>query len=145
MPYDHISENYIFLATAQPPRSTQGTIQSLAFKTKILLDLAHTYCFSVCIHFSAKNIDNIFSYGQLKYLTFDPSQGIWGVGVNSDTVVIIYRHWAIMAHSENLFETIILGKCEVPYTKSQYSSCIIIIRYIKQETLVGDFGPRVIV
>ena len=74
----------------------------------------------LCLHtfFSAKNIDNLFSYGQLKYLTFDPTQGNRGVGVNSDTVVIIYRHWTIMAPSENLFETIILGKCEVPYTKA---------------------------
>ena len=39
-----------------------------------------------------------------------------------------------MAHSENLFDIIALGKCEVPFTKSQYSFCTIIILNIKQET-----------
>ena len=30
-------------------------------------------------------------------------------------------HWAIMAHMEKLLDLIDLRKCEVPYTKSQYS------------------------
>ena len=32
-----------------------------------------------------------------------------------------------MANSENLFDIIAFGKCEVPYTKRQYSFCTIII------------------
>ena len=40
-----------------------------------------------------------------------------------DIIVLIYRHWAIIAHSENWFDIKALGKCEVPYTKSQYSFC----------------------
>ena len=35
------------------------------------------------------------------------------------TFVLIYRHWAIMDHSEDLFDIIAFG--EVPYTKGQYS------------------------
>ena len=41
-----------------------------------------------------------------------------------DIIVLIYRDWAIMAHSENWFDIIALGKCEVPYTKSQYEPLI---------------------
>ena len=40
-----------------------------------------------------------------------------------DIIVLIYRYWVIMAHSENWFDIIALGKCEVPYTKSKYSFC----------------------
>ena len=55
------------------------------------------------------------SYEQAKYLTFDPClRGQWG-GVNFDTVVLTYMHWAIMAHIENLFDIIALGNSEVPY------------------------------
>ena len=37
------------------------------------------------------------------------------------TVMLIYRHWAILAYSVKLSDIIALGKCE-----SQYSFCIII-------------------
>ena len=40
-----------------------------------------------------------------------------------DIIVLIYRHWAIMAPGDNWFDIIALGKCEVPYTKGQYSFC----------------------
>ena len=43
--------------------------------------------------------------------------------------MLIYRHLAIMAHSERSLDMIALGKCEVPYTKSQYRFCTIIIVY----------------
>ena len=33
------------------------------------------------------------------------------------TVMLIYKHWAIMAYSEELSDIIALGKCEVHYTK----------------------------
>ena len=40
--------------------------------------------------------------------------------------MLIYRHWAIMAHSEKLSDIIALGKYDVHYTKNQYSFYIII-------------------
>ena len=55
------------------------------------------------------------------------------------TVVLIYRHSAIMVHGEKM-----LGKCEVPYTKRQYSFCTMIILNKTGESWAGPFvaqGP----
>ena len=35
--------------------------------------------------------------------------------------MLMYRHWAIIAFSENLSDIIVLENCEVYTTKSQYS------------------------
>ena len=40
-----------------------------------------------------------------------------GGGVIFITVMLIYRHWVIIAFSEKLSDIIILGKCEVYPTK----------------------------
>ena len=46
-----------------------------------------------------------------------------------------------MAHSENVFDIIVLRKC-VPYTKRQYSVCTIITLYKTGYSLGGAiFGP----
>ena len=70
-----------------------------------------------------------------------------GLGKILDTVMLIYRHWAVMANSEKLSDKIALGKCEVHYKKSQYSFCIIIacskLRAITQ-VLMGLFWPKLI-
>ena len=49
--------------------------------------------------------------------------------------MLIYRHWAIIAPGENLFDIIALEKCEVPTQKAN-----IAILYIKQETPGVIFG-----
>ena len=51
---------------------------------------------------------------------------LMGWGKTVDTDVQIYMHWVIISHSEKLSDIIDLGKCEVHYTKSQYSLCTII-------------------
>ena len=56
------------------------------------------------------------------------------------TVVLIYRHWAIILHSENLFDKIALGKCEVPCTKKSY--CIIIIYKTGDSWGGGFYWPQ---
>ena len=41
-----------------------------------------------------------------------------GVGLNFDTVIVIYRHLAIIVYREKLFNIIALMKCEDHNTKS---------------------------
>ena len=53
------------------------------------------------------------------YLTFDPTGGRGGKFLI--TVMLIYRHWVIIAYSEKLLYIIVLDKCDVYSTKSQYS------------------------
>ena len=59
-------------------------------------------------------------------MTFDPTYGV-REGVTLLTL-LCFRYWTIIPHhGENLFDIIALGKCEVPYTKSQYRFSTIII------------------
>ena len=39
-----------------------------------------------------------------------------GWAKNFDTAILIYRHWAIMAYSEMLFNIIAMRKCEDHHT-----------------------------
>ena len=55
-----------------------------------------------------------------------------------DIVMQIYRHWAVIAHSEKLLDIISLGNCNVHlYTKSQYSFCAKIV-FSKSVTRVNE-------
>ena len=38
--------------------------------------------------------------------------------------MLIFRHWVMMGYSEKLSDILVLEKCEVYSTKSQYSFCI---------------------
>ena len=104
MKNDHILQS-LFLASAQPPRSTQGTnpcpskLKSCSICSILIVPL-------FACKISDKNIDNLFSYVQLIILTFDPRLSDQGWGKIFDTVGFIYRHWEIMAHSEKLFDII---------------------------------------
>ena len=50
---------------------------------------------------------------KFKYLTFDPSKGSGGWGKLFIAVMLIYRHWVIMAYRKKLSGIIALGKSEV--------------------------------
>ena len=55
-------------------------------------------------------------------------------------------HWAIVVHRETMLDLITLGKCEVPYIKSQYSLCKVIILYKTGDSRVRtNFCLRAIV
>ena len=61
---------------------------------------------SACIILA--NIDNRPTYSvivKFKYYTSDPTSGVSGGGVIFDTVALIYRHRAVMAHSEKLLDS----------------------------------------
>ena len=56
-----------------------------------------------------KNIETDLAIAKFKYLTFDPAQRVRCWGKIFDTVVLIYSHRAIIAHSEKLMDIKALG------------------------------------
>ena len=58
---------------------------------------------------------NIVSYFKIKIFELPKGQS---VGVKFDSLdMLIFRHWVIIAFSENLSDIIALGKCEFYYPK----------------------------
>ena len=94
--------------------------------------MLHIYC--SCLHekFCFKIlITDLVKLLQKIYLTFDTFEGVRGWGKFFDTVVLIYRHWAIMAHCEKLLDIIGLGKysfCSIiDYSKSRALTQVLMI------------------
>ena len=78
--------------------------------TKILFDMFHINWTSAWVTL-VKSIDNWLKLLQnLNIWTLTPPNFFL-------TVMLIYRHWAIIAYSENLSDIIALGRCEVHYIK----------------------------
>ena len=87
-----------------------------------------SYLLFLCLYAktSVINIDNWLSYYKSKYMTFDPTfKGSGGCGRFFDTVVLVYRHLAIMVHSEKLSGEILSSF----HKKIDYSFCFIIAYY----------------
>ena len=66
-----------------------------------------------------KNIDIWLSYCEIYILEIWPHQGEGGGdGTFLITVMLIYRHWVIMAYSNKMSDIIVLKKCEVYSTEN---------------------------
>ena len=61
----------------------------------------------------SKMLTTVTDLAKFKYLTFDPTQGFRGCGKILITVMLIYRHWVIMAYRAKLSDILVLEKCEV--------------------------------
>ena len=63
-------------------------------------------------------------------------------GVKFDTLMLIYMHWAIMAHSEKLLDITAWGNVKLPSQKGNVAFALL-SSYIEKETpLVGQFLPK---
>ena len=113
MQHGHTLKKLNFRLCPIPSAHPGGRTQ--AFKLKSCL-----ICFIFIVPLSACAISvKIFTTDRVtakfKYLTFHHTSGGWCKILI--TVLLIYRHWVIMAYSEKLSDIIIFEKCEVYYTK----------------------------
>ena len=69
---------------------------------------------------SAKHIDNWLSYCNIKIFDLWPHLRDKGLGKVLITVMLIYRHWVIMAYCEKLADIIVFEKCEVYSTQKSH-------------------------
>ena len=78
--------------------------------SKILFDLFHAYSSSVCVqNFCLKLTTGLLMGNKIVDLRPLPKRsGVWSIFYSS---VLIFRHWAIMVHSESLFNIIVSRKC----------------------------------
>ena len=72
------------------------------FRSKITFDTFLIYCNAVCIRNFCKNIDIWLSYCEIYILDLWPHRGGGGDGTFLIMVMLIYRHWVIMAYSDTL-------------------------------------------
>ena len=103
----------LILASTPPVRQPRGSDPGLKLKS-CLICFIRIYCTAVYMQSVGKNIDYWLSYCNIIYLTFVLAIGVRGWGKMFVTVMLIYRHWAIMVYSEKLSD-IIFGKRKVHY------------------------------
>ena len=96
--------------------SSQRT-RTQAFKIKSRLVCLISIAALPACKISAKILTIALVIAKLKYLTFDPLGGVKGGGVKLVTVMLIYRHLAIIVYCEKLLNIIALMKCEDHHTK----------------------------
>ena len=117
MQHDHILKMFNF-GLGPAPKSTQRT-RTQAFKLKSRLICFISIAALPACKISAKILTISVVIAKLEYLTFDPLGGVKGGGVKKtlDTVMLIYRHLAIMVYSQKLLNIKVLMKCEDHHTK----------------------------
>ena len=115
MQHDHVLKKLHFYILTPLPKYTQGSDTVLWSKLRLI-------CFFIIVLLSAceisvKNIDLTTDWviAKFKCLTLPKGSGWWSKILS--TVLLIYRHWIIMAYSEKFSDTIVLEHCEVYTTK----------------------------